>query len=245
LNSRDAMPAGGTLSSRVRQTPEPVPGQPGANGSSIVLEVQDTGEGMTQEVLQHAFEPFYTTKEPGKGTGLGLSTVYGIVTQSGGQIHVYSRPGYGSTFQVFLPRVREQAAAPVVPSAAAAGAKSGETILLVEDEPPVRDLIRRVLSGLGYTVLEASSAVEALAAWRAAPAPIHLLITDVVMPGGMDGRELAERLAVQGPGLRVLFISGYTPGAAAHRGLLPAGGQFLQKPFSPAALGRKVREVLD
>jgi CheY-like chemotaxis protein len=242
------MPAGGRL---VLETSD-VDLEPGIEpyssdlkpGAYVLLAVSDTGVGMDEETQSRLFEPFFTTKEQGKGTGLGLSTAYGIVAQSGGHILVYSKPGYGSTFKILLPRVAEQTTAPPPVSPSHEELRGAETILLVEDEAVVRDLIRRVLAGRGYTVLAAEHAAAAMAVWRDSAPAIRLIITDVVMPGGMDGRELAETLARERPDTRVLFISGYTPGAVTQGGLLPAGSHFLQKPFSPETLARKVREVL-
>ena len=190
------------------------------------------------------FEPFFTTKEKGKGTGLGLATVYGIVKQSGGWIWVYSEPGHGTTFKIYLPRVTE-AAAPAAPSPAPSVSVRGtETVLLVEDEEMIRNLVQKVLKANGYTVLVAASGRDAERVAEQHDGPIHLLVTDVVMPG-MNGREVAQRLAALRAGIQVLYLSGYTDDAIVHHGVLEPGVAFLQKPFTPAVLGRKVREVLD
>ena len=209
-----------------------------------MLAVSDTGSGMDAETQSHIFEPFFTTKEKGKGTGLGLSTVYGIVKQSGGYIFAYSELGRGTTFKIFLPRV-EEAAAESLPERRTRPSMGGrETILLVEDEESVRELIAEALRAQGYNLLIAANGQEALA--MAAPANCHidLMITDVVMPG-MGGRELATRLAHSRPQMRVLYLSGYTEDAIVHQGVLDPGTLFLQKPFSLDALAGKVREILE
>jgi two-component system cell cycle sensor histidine kinase/response regulator CckA len=200
---------------------------------------------MDAATRQHVFEPFFTTKEPGEGTGLGLATVYGIVKQSGGHIAVQSARGHGSTFRIWLPEVEEAAeAAPVSAPTGAAAPEGSETILLVEDEDAVRGLLREVLEGAGYTVLQAASGAEALRVSRAHAGTVDLLLTDVVMPG-MGGREMATLLAAQRPGLRVLFASGYTAEAIARHGVLEPGTDLIHKPFTPDALLRRVRERLD
>jgi CheY-like chemotaxis protein len=200
---------------------------------------------MTPEVKERVFEPFFTTKENGKGTGLGLSMVYGIVKQSGGNVSVYSEPGHGSVFKIYLPRVEEEAIALVRRDEAGPMPRGDETVLLVEDELSVRDLAARILRRQGYKVLEASDGNEAfLLAQNHSGKNIHLMITDVVMPR-MGGRELADRLKNVRSDMKVLFISGYTDDAIVHHGVLDPGIEFLQKPFSPTALAQKVREVLD
>jgi CheY-like chemotaxis protein len=199
---------------------------------------------MDEHVLAHLFEPFFTTKELGRGTGLGLATVYGIVRQSGGQIQVASRPHEGSTFTVYLPRT-ESPARPASPLAAPAEPVPGgsETVLVVEDEEAVRHLVCRVLRGKGYRVLEAPHAEAALVIASATAEAIHLLLTDIVMPG-LGGPALAAQLTSERPALRVLFITGYAPEAVERRGHLADTGGLLEKPFTADQLARKVREVL-
>ena len=198
---------------------------------------------MDATVRAHLFEPFFTTKEVGKGTGLGLATVYGIVKQSGGYISVYSEPGHGSSFKIYLPRL--EAATDSVPTPARSGpARGTETVLVVEDEPAVLALSCRALETQGYVVLSASDAEAAQRIVERHGGTIHLLVTDVVMPG-LSGRDLADRLATKRPGIRVLYMSGYPGDAVVQHGALPPGSAFLQKPFSPDGLARKVRDVLD
>ncbi|HWP34371.1 MAG TPA: response regulator, partial [Thermodesulfobacteriota bacterium] len=213
-------------------------------GRYVLLAVSDTGCGMDAETRARIFEPFFTTKAPGQGTGLGLSTVYGIVAQSGGHIWVYSEPGRGATFKIYFPRVDEPAEEPRPAPPPVPAARGTETVLLVEDDAAVRALAAEVLRQGGYTVLEASSGDEALAVAQTHAGPIALVLTDLVMPGGR-GSEVAQRLAALRPGLRVLYMSGYTARGVVHHGLLEAGTAFLAKPFAPADLLRKVREVLD
>jgi CheY-like chemotaxis protein len=209
-----------------------------------MLAVHDTGIGMDDEIQSHIFEPFYTTKELGKGTGLGLATVYGIVKQSGGYIWVYSEPGQGTTFKIYLPRL-DQANESVQPGEGKTHSPAGtETILLVEDEQAVRALAARVLQDRGYKVLESMSAQDALQKADQHQEPIDLLLTDVVLPG-MSGGKLAEHLAFLRPGMKVLFMSGYTDDAIVRNGVTEANTAFLQKPFSSTSLACKVREVLD
>src|SRR5713101_7637385 len=248
MNARDAMPNGGRLTVETcdveldaAYASEHVSVKP---GRYVMLAVSDTGVGMSADTVAHIFEPFYTTKESGHGTGLGLSTVYGIVKQSGGYIWVYSEPGRGSTFKVYLPRVDEPAE--VLPSGERPLVKQtgSETILLVEDQPQVRELAHMVLTGKGYSVMVAATPEEAERACEQRDCEIHLLLTDVIMPGA-SGRELAKRLALRQPNMRVLYISGYTFNVIAQGGLLEDGVAFLQKPFTPSTLAEKVREVLD
>jgi len=248
MNARDAMPKGGRLTLETSDVEldaayasEHVSVKP---GRYVMLAVSDTGVGMSADTVAHIFEPFYTTKESGRGTGLGLSTAYGIVKQSGGYIWVYSEPGRGSTFKVYLPRVDEPAE--VLPSGERPLVKQtgSETILLVEDQPQVRELAHMVLTGKGYSVMVAATPEEAERACERQDCEIHLLLTDVIMPGA-SGRELAKRLALRQPNMRVLYISGYTFNVIAQGGLLEDGVAFLQKPFTPSTLAEKVREVLD
>jgi CheY-like chemotaxis protein len=209
-----------------------------------MLAVSDSGTGMDAETLSHIFEPFFTTKEKGRGTGLGLATVYGIVKQSGGNIWVYSEPGKGTAFKIYLPRVEEVMETPQIVKAPRAQPGGSETVLLVEDEESVRGLVRGVLEKGGYTVLEASRPADALVTCRQYEGPIHLLLTDVVLPQ-MSGPEVADRLQIMRPETRVLYMSGYTGDAIVHYGVLERGVPFVEKPFTPDQLARKVREVLD
>jgi CheY-like chemotaxis protein len=216
-----------------------------AAGEYVMLAVSDTGTGMTSEVQQRLFDPFFTTKDQGRGTGLGLSTVYGIVKQSGGEIYVYSEPGEGSTFKVYFPRFTsgaEEQAEQIRPPQEFHGT---ETILLVEDDLNLRQLVARVLDGCGYTVLAASGGVEALAIAKDLGIVIDAVITDVVMPGGMNGRQLVEKLVESRPGMGSLLMSGYTDDDVLRRGVLHGETEFLQKPFTPNQLARKVRKVLE
>jgi len=247
LNARDAMPKGGKLILETADTEldEVYAHQhPGAQaGSYVMLAVSDSGVGMDKDTQAHIFEPFFTTKETGKGTGLGLATVYGIVKQSEGYIWAYSEPGQGSTFKVYLPRVEEEVeeTGPSVP--VAASTRGTETILVVEDEEPLRKLVREFLEASGYRALEAGSGTEALGLAEKFEGPIHLLMTDMVMPG-MSGRDLAKRLTASRPEIKVLYMSGYTNDAILHqRGFRP-GRLFLQKPFTLDTLANKLREVL-
>ena len=247
VNARDAMQGSGTLTietanaildeSYVRRYPDASP------GPHIMLAVSDTGAGMDDETKSHIFEPFFTTKGVGEGTGLGLASVYGTVTQSGGSIWVYSKPGEGTTIRIYLPRTHEETA-PSGEHERAEIARGNETVLVTEDEEAVRHLITRTLGSAGYRVLEASDGAEALRRIAEFDGHIDLLLTDVVMPR-MGGRELAGRLESEQPGIRVLYISGYTGDGIGNAGRLGSGGAFLEKPFSPAALAAKVRSVLD
>jgi signal transduction histidine kinase/CheY-like chemotaxis protein len=246
VNARDAMPTGGMLSlstTNLSLAPgDPLPEPELTPGRYVVLAIRDTGPGMPPEVLAHLFEPFFTTKGAGRGTGLGLATVYGIVKQSGGFIAVRSAPGEGTAFQVFLPATTPSRSEPVRERALASG--GSETILVVEDEPKVREIVVRVLRAAGYRVLEAASGAEAVEQERQTSEPVHLLLTDVVMPG-LDGKEAAERILARRPDIRVLYLSGYTRDAINRRGVLDDGIDFISKPFTPDALRARVREMLD
>jgi len=248
VNARDAMPKGGTLTVETANTILDTGfarANPGArSGEYAVLTVADTGIGMSDEDRSHAFEPFFTTKERGKGTGLGLATAYGIVKQSDGYITVESEPGRGATFRIYFPRAAGTAAASGRGEHPALSPRGTETILVVEDESGVRRLSRAILKAQGYIVLEAASGDEALEVARSHAGQIHLVATDVIMPG-MSGHVLWDRLRVLRPDSRVLFMSGYTDDAIATHGVFEPGIAFLQKPFTPFGLAQKVREVLD
>jgi nitrogen-specific signal transduction histidine kinase/ActR/RegA family two-component response regulator len=248
VNARDAMPRGGKLTvatstfhmdgNFVRRYPYPV-----NVGDYVLLRVSDTGCGMDARTKARIFEPFFTTKEKGKGTGLGLSMVYGIVKQSNGYIDVSSEPGVGTTFDIYLPKV-DQAIDTSTSAVASPSLRGNETILLVEDDPSLRALAVHMLESCGYTVLEASSGADALEITRPQKVHIHLLLTDVVMPG-MSGRVLAEQILAENPHIVVLYISGYTGQTVGAHGVLAEGSYFLPKPFTREALARKIREVLN
>jgi two-component system, cell cycle sensor histidine kinase and response regulator CckA len=248
VNARDAMPKGGRLTIETTNIDldrgyasshavvEP--------GPYVMLTVTDTGCGMDSETQARIFEPFFTTKGPGRGTGLGLATVYGVVKQSGGYIWVYSEVGHGTTFKVYLPRVAAPAEKLIPEKQNAAPSPGTETILFVEDEENVRELVSEYLKARGYTVLEAGDGLAALELSAKHSGAIQLLITDVVMPK-LSGRELATRVSAKRKDLKVLYISGYTDDSVFRHGVLEGGMSFLQKPFNLKALAEKVREVLD
>ena len=248
VNARDAMPTGGRLTIETMNADleedyadAHPPVQP---GPYVMLAVSDTGIGMDEATKARVFEPFFTTKEAGKGTGLGLATVYGIVKQSGGFIWLYSEPGQGAAFKIYLPRV-DAPAEPVVKAPPVGATVAGtETVLIAEDDELLRPLARELLSKLGYKVLEARHAAEALAVASAYAGDIHLLVSDVVMPGG-GGFRLAQELLSKRPAMRVLYMSGYTDEAVVRHGLLERGLHYLQKPFTPAVLARRIRDVLN
>jgi two-component system cell cycle sensor histidine kinase/response regulator CckA len=248
INARDAMPQGGRLiiettktyldaaycSSRLGVKP----------GTYVMLAISDTGIGMDPETQARIFDPFFTTKELDRGTGLGLATVHGIVNQSGGVIWVYSEPGQGSTFKIYLPEVHPASLERAVEKPRLTNLQGKETVLLVEDEELVRRVARRILENFCYTVLEADNGAAALQMGQQYPGPIHLLLTDVVMPG-MNGKELAELWRQRRPETLVLYTSGYTENTIVHQGSLDQDIHFIQKPYRPELLARKVREVLD
>jgi len=249
INSGDAMRSGGKLTFETANVDldenyfreHGIEAQPGAY---VMLAVSDTGSGMDKETQEHIFEPFFTTKELGKGTGLGLSTVYGIVKQNNGFIWAYSEPGQGTTFKVYLPKVEGDAGQEEKERTPMEDLGGSETVLIVEDDSSLRKLARSVLKQKGYKILEAENGEEALKVSKAHDGSIDLMITDVVMPK-MGGKETAERLQALYPQMKVIYMSGYTDNAIAHQGVLAPGLNFLEKPFSPKVLARKVREVLD
>jgi CheY-like chemotaxis protein len=248
VNARDAMPEGGKLiietanveldETYTRQYLEVAP------GPHVLLALNDTGVGMDAETQAHIFEPFFTTKEVGKGTGLGLAMSYGIIKQSGGHIAVYSEPGRGTTFKVYLPRISEPDTGSEPLLTATESYEGSEVILVVEDEASVRELVYKVLAQKNYTVLQAKNGPEALQRCRQHTGPLHLLLTDVVMPDGINGYELAGQIQSLYPGLKIIYMSGYTDHAILQYGILERGAAFLQKPFSPDSLNRKIFDVL-
>jgi two-component system, cell cycle sensor histidine kinase and response regulator CckA len=249
VNARDAMPEGGKLliettntemdATFVRRYPYPV-----KPGPYVMLTVSDTGMGMDAATRARIFEPFFTTKEKGQGTGLGLSMVYGVVKQSDGYIDVYSEPGMGTSFKIYLPRA-DEAAAPQKPQTAMSTALPGhETVLMVEDEGALRTLTSNLLEMCGYVVLAAKNGAEALDISQRHASPIDLLLTDMVMPG-ISGRVLADQLIQLRPRIKVVYMSGYTGQTVGAHGILDPGSLFLQKPFTRDALARKLREALD
>ena len=248
VNARDAMPDGGRLThldgergARRRRRAAARAVKP---GSYVVLTVSDTGIGMDEETMAHIFEPFFTTKATGQGTGLGLATVDGIVKQGGGEIAVRSEPGRGTTFDIYLPRASASAGVAAVPRAKAPAGGGTETILVVDDEEPLRRIAKRILEAAGYTVLVAGNGAEALSICAQHPGTIHLLVSDVVMPG-MTGAALADRVREARPETRVLFMSGYAHDTLGHGAILDRDVHFMSKPFSGDGLKRNVREVLD
>ena len=247
VNSRDAMPDGGRLTietANVELGEEYAALHPGtAAGNYVMLALSDTGCGMDAATRARIFEPFFTTKEKGKGTGLGLSIVYGIVKQNGGEVRVYSEPGHGATFKIYLPAIEGAAEEARVEVSRRTASATG-TILLVEDEDQVRKLAHTILKKQGYEVLVAAGGAEAEKLLQEHPGGIDLLLTDVVMPG-MGGVELAARIMAARPGIKVLYMSGYTDSGIVQQGFLREDTPYIQKPFTSAGLGRKVREVLE
>lgn len=249
INSRDAMPDGGRFGVKIRsvqmskvqaaQLPDATPGH------FVCLEVSDTGSGIPPEDLPRVFEPFFTTKEVGKGTGLGLATVYGIIKQHQGWIAVDSAVGIGTTFRMYLPVTKSPIVQVPSPLGVERSRGGSETILVVEDEPTVRALAVRILRGFGYNVLEASSAVKALEFRRQYTGKIHLVLTDMVMPEGISGRELAERLRMANPQVKIIFTSGFSPEIFGKNLTLTQGCNFLQKPYPPLLLAKTIRDSLD
>lgn len=248
VNARDAMPKGGRLSIEAqnvelddsyRQEHQRI-----IPGRYVMLAVGDTGCGMDGETQSRIFDPFFTTKELGKGTGLGLATVYGIVKQSGGYIWVYSELDKGTVFKVYLPRVEEEADAMEQKDLDKATSRGSETILLAEDSASLREMAHDYLASIGYTILEAASGKEALQKAQEFTGPIHILLTDVVMPE-MSGPELACQMSALRAGIKIIFTSGYTDDAIARQGVLDPAVAFIQKPYRPKALARRIREVLD
>jgi CheY-like chemotaxis protein len=247
VNARDAMTNGGQVTITVRNvelddlhaelhfgmTP----------GAHVLLEVSDTGAGMDQATKERIFEPFFTTKEAGKGTGLGLATVFGIVQSLAGSIWVFSEPGRGTTFKIYLPRTGDDVE-PVMALPPATRLTGTETVLVVEDELPLRQVVSGILRRAGYAVVEATDGTAAIAAVAGHAGTIDLLVTDVVMPR-MNGRDLAQKLQSTHPALKTLFMTGFTEDAVTHQRLVSPGVALLQKPFKPAALLRRVRELLD
>jgi two-component system, cell cycle sensor histidine kinase and response regulator CckA len=248
VNARDAMPAGGKLilETANKELDERYASlHPDAKpGPHVLLAVSDTGQGMTQETMAQVFEPFFTTKPAGKGTGLGLATVHGIVRQSGGSVDVYSEPGHGTSFKVYLPRVLGVAATASRPAHPPPAPRGTERVLLMEDSDALREMMREILEASGYTVLQPSDPQASLEALAQQAAGVDLLISDVVMPR-FSGPELAARLESTNPRARVLFISGYTDEMVGSKGVLGTAVHFLQKPFTFDALLHKVRSVLD
>jgi nitrogen-specific signal transduction histidine kinase/ActR/RegA family two-component response regulator len=251
INARDAMPDGGRLTIETANASldsvyaaahaEVEPGQ------YVMLAVSDTGSGMSADTASRAFDPFFTTKPAGKGTGLGLSMIYGFSKQSGGHLKIYSELGRGTTIKLYLPRLTAEvdvASARAAPALAAAPARAGEAVLVVEDDAAVREMSTEFLRSLGYAVFDAADAATGLRVLRSRP-EISVLFTDVVLSGGMSGRELADLARTERPDLPILFTTGYTPNAIIHGGILDSGVDLLPKPFTAEALGAKLRTVLD
>jgi CheY-like chemotaxis protein len=248
VNARDAMPDGGKVSitasvETIHRDPTPMDPER-RDGEYVLLSFTDTGMGMDTQILSRIFEPFFTTKPVGKGTGLGLSTVFGIVRQHQGWLDVQSKPNQGTTFRIYFPAFRQPAekVEPVIDTCLREGR---ETVLVAEDEDALRHMVVQVLKTQGYTVLEAASGRHALEVWEQANRPVDLLLTDMVMPGGIMGSELAERLSSQSPQLKVIYTSGYSPGMAGKDASLLEGRNFLPKPYSIGKLAQFVRECLD
>jgi len=248
INARDAMPTGGTVTletANVELEQAYADEHAGVRpGPHVMLAVSDTGIGMDAETQAHIFEPFFTTKEMGKGSGLGLATVYGVVQQSGGHVSVYSEPGRGSTFKVYLPRAGDVVEAQAVSPVQQPAMRGKETILVAEDDGQVRDLAVAILKACGYLVLELEHANDAERVCQHHGGEIDLLLTDVVMRE-VSGPELARRVQKVRPDIKVLFMSGYTDSAIVHQGVLDPGIAFLPKPFTPSTLAGRVRQVLD
>jgi CheY-like chemotaxis protein len=248
VNARDAMPNGGrvTISTSletVHRAPTPLDSEPRA-GDFVCLAFSDNGTGMDAQILSRIFEPFFTTKPVGKGTGLGLSTVFGIVRQHEGWVDVESQPNQGTIFRIYFPATHQTAERPELVNDSVL--RSGrETVLVAEDEDALREMVAQVLRIQGYTVLEAQSGRHALEVWERAERPIDLLVTDMVMPGGIMGGELAERLLRQCPRLRVIYTSGYSPGMAGKDASILERHNFLPKPYSIGKLAEFVRQILD
>ncbi len=251
INARDAMPKGGSLAIRLGATDlgsEIVSRKPESRpGKFICLSVSDRGCGIPPQDLGRIFEPFFTTKEVGKGTGLGLATVYGIVKQHHGWIEVESQVNQGATFKVYFPQLEAESGPESALDESGSGTIRGgaETILVVEDEAPVRELVCEVLSAYGYEVVQAESGRKALELWKTCRERVHLVLTDLVMPDRVNGRELAEKLWVDRPELKVIFTSGYSAEAVGKDFVLQPGIHYLQKPYPPGTLAAKVRDCLD
>jgi signal transduction histidine kinase/CheY-like chemotaxis protein len=247
LNARDAMPGGGTLTIDTSNITVDADSRAGGSqarpGQNVRLRVSDTGTGMPHDVIEHAFEPFFTTKVAGAGTGLGLATVYGIITQAEGSLHIYSEPGIGTTFTIMLP-ITAQAPTLQAPDVPYQRTPEGETVLVVEDEAALREVTRRIFTRNGYRVITAASGPEALDIARGHPGEIHLLVTDVVMPY-MLGKEVAEKLQKVKPEIEVLYMSGYARPVLASQGRLDPGVALVEKPFSEADLLAKAGQVLN